>query len=416
MVKKYYISMYFKFIKKKNIILKKKYYYFFFIFFTFNNIKKYKNSLIFFFFFKNNLYFYLHKYYYLTRKSVKGGLHFFFKFFFKMICKYLFHKINLYFFKLNKSIINIYNYFKKIILKMNRSLVKINYYSINNIFITEKIIFGFMKKKKYPRKKKFLKKKIITKFNMFLKYYKPKNNSLRNKILLRFNKYTKFKRLTLNLKKKNGKNLCGSINSKYRGGGVRFKYRVVDNYCFKYNLPFRLLGYDYCYHRNVLLGLLSTTNEIKKYIILPESTVDKNIFNVTFNFKNKVENLGDTLPIGWIPTNTLIYNLELYPGSGFKLIRSAGTYGKIIEHTNTKVKILLPSKKYFFFSKYCLAMVGRTSNMFFKFQKLGKAGYRRNLNRRPRVCGENMNACDHPNGGRTRGGKPTKNYWGIIIK
>ena len=251
---------------------------------------------------------------------------------------------------------------------------------------------------------------------MLLKYYKPKNNSLRNRILLKLKIYCKFKRLFLRLKKKNGKYFNGSTLIRARGGGGFFMYPRVDNYHFKYINNFYYLGLLKSKYHTGALALIKTVSGIKKYTLAPHNLKLNKSVKTTFFYNNSIDNNGDVLPIGWIPNNTLIYNLETIPFSGSKLIKSGGAYGKILSHTNNNVKVLLPSKKKKYFSKYCLASIGRVSNLFNNFQNYGKAGYRRNLNIRPKVNGENMNSYDHPNGGKTRGGKPTKNFWGKIIK
>ena len=114
--------------------------------------------------------------------------------------------------------------------------------------------------------------------------------------------------------------------------------------------------------------------------------------------------------------NSIIFNLEKTPGKGGKYIKSAGTYGILIHHTENEVLIKLPSKKKCYFSKYCIATLGRASNILHFLKNSGKAGINRYNNIRPTVRGETMNPIDHPMGGRTRGGKTTKNPWGKIVK
>jgi large subunit ribosomal protein L2 len=251
---------------------------------------------------------------------------------------------------------------------------------------------------------------------MLLQKYKPRNNSLRDKIILKLEKYSKFKRLFLRLRKQNGRNYTGRITMKYKGGGIFYKYRKIDFFSYKYNFKYNCIGFDKSLYSSALLSLMKSTLNTYKYIISPTNLVLGKEIKTTFSFNNSIDSLGDSIPIGWIPNNTLIYNLETKPFNGSKLIRSAGSYGKIIAHSKNTVKVLLPSKKIIKFSKYCLAQIGRVSNIFHKFQNYGKAGYNINLNKRPRVNGENMNPVDHPNGGRTSGGKPTKNFWGRVIK
>ena len=251
---------------------------------------------------------------------------------------------------------------------------------------------------------------------MLLKKYRSRINTFRGKNLVKLSEFTKFKRLFIRLKKTNGKNFSGRITMRYRGGGIFYMYRRVDNLFTKYNVNYKLLGFDRSLYSTGLLSLVKSNNGITKYILSPANFSESNEVFTTFSFIDNNTSLGCSIPLGWIPNNTLIYNLESLPEKGSCLIKAAGVFGKVMSHSNNHVRVMLPSKKIKKFSKYCLASIGRVSNIFHKFQNYGKAGIKRNLNIRPRVCGENMNATDHPNGGRTRGGKPTKNYWGKIIK
>lgn len=251
---------------------------------------------------------------------------------------------------------------------------------------------------------------------MFLKKIKPSTNGSRNKKLIYLKKRLKFKPLIYTLRSKNGRGIDGKIIARYKWTGLKKKYRLIDYYNVKYNFSYNLVGYELTRYTNSLLGLMQSKNNFKRYVILPDNFNEKNYMITTFQFFNKDESLGHTIPIGWIPNNTLIYNLETKPNQGAKLIRAAGTYGKIITHTNNYVYIKLPSKKLIKVSKYCFASIGRVSNTFAKFQRLGSAGMSYKLGVRPKTLGESMNATDHPNGGRTRKGKPTKNFWGKIVK
>lgn len=251
---------------------------------------------------------------------------------------------------------------------------------------------------------------------MFIKKFKPITNGTRQKKLITLPKRLKFKPLIKYIKKKNGKNLNGRIILRYRGGGFRKKYRIVDYFNFKYNFKYSYIGLEKSKHTSAPIMLMKSENNFFKYITQPLDFDITTKINTTFAFLNKELSNGQTLPIGWIPNNTLIFNLETHPFSGAKLIRSAGVYGKIVAHNSETVNVKLPSKKIIAVSKYCFATVGRIANLFHKFQNYSKAGLIRNLNRRPRVAGEAMNACDHPMGGRTRKGKPIKNIWGKIIK
>lgn len=235
-------------------------------------------------------------------------------------------------------------------------------------------------------------------------------------VLLKLNNYLKFKRLLKRLRKNNGRNFTGHITMKYKGGGNFYLYRKIDFFHYKYNFIYNLIGYDKSFFSTALLLLIKSNNGIYKYIIAPNNINFNKSIKITFFFQDSNFNLGDIIPVGWIPNNILIYNIEIKPSGGSKLVRAAGTFGKILSHSQKNVKILLPSKKKKIFSKFCLASIGRVSNIFSKFQNYGKAGYNINNNKRPRVNGTKMNCVDHPNGGKTRRGNPIKNFLGKIIK
>lgn len=327
----YFIKKYY-FVKKINFFLHSN------ILYTF----KKKNTFI----LLKNLFFISNGF--LNKNSLKKKNFFIFfnilKNFYYSIVYLLKKKINLIYLNISKKILISYNFSSYFFKKLNKNIFKINHFKINNIFIKEKKIFGYMRKKKYPRRKKFLTKKKFF-YLMFLKKYKPKNNSLRDKILLILKKYLKFKRLLLRLKKNVGKNNTGHITIKYKGGGNFYKYRIIDSFFYKYNYIYKCIGFDKSRYTNSLLSLLKSEEGVVKYTISPVNLDLQKSIKTTFFFINNKDSLGNAIPVGWIPNNTLIYNLENHPFLGAKLIKSAGTFGKIISHTKNKVKILLPSKK-----------------------------------------------------------------------
>lgn len=251
---------------------------------------------------------------------------------------------------------------------------------------------------------------------IFLKKIKKKTAGTRNKKNVCILNFKKFKKLTITKKRNSGHTLSGKLSIRGKGGGSISRVRLIDFFNYKYNYNYKCNGIDRIRRSTGFFCLLKSINNIYCYKLAPHDFIINNTIRTTFFFKNLKENLGWTLPIGWIPTNTVIYNLEKYPGIGSIFIRAGGCFGKILKHYLETVLVSLPSKKKIILSKYCFANIGRVSNIFNKFIKLGKAGSSRKLNKRPKVKGEAMNAVDHPNGGKTHGGKPSKNPWGKIIK
>lgn len=251
---------------------------------------------------------------------------------------------------------------------------------------------------------------------IFLKKFKKKTPGTRNKINVKILNFNKFKNLLHGRKNNSGHTNNGRLSVRGKGSGSKSNIRLIDFFNYKYNFNYTCSGIDRIRRSTGFFCLLKSINNIYCYKLAPHNLEPDNIIRTTFYFLNFKQNLGCTLPLGWIPANTVIYNLEKYPGLGSTLIRAGGCFGKIKTHNLETVLVSLPSKKNILLSKYCFATIGRVSNIFNKFIKLGKAGFSRRLNKRPKVKGEAMNAVDHPNGGRTHGGKPSKNPWGKIVK
>lgn len=253
--------------------------------------------------------------------------------------------------------------------------------------------------------------------SLTLRKYKPLNSSLRfrvniNKKILNLKK---FKRLVFKKKNNSGRNSFGHITVRHKGNGLFNLRRYVDFFRFQKNEG-NFISYDIDKKYSTFLALIKYDNGSIAYNLAANDLTFNQKIITTFDID--VQQKGITKPLGWIKNGSNVFNLELKPLNGGKLIRSAGTFGKILGSSKNTGNILikLPSKKRLYFSKYCLATIGRSSNVFHFLKVLGKAGISRFYNIRPSVRGETMNPIDHPNGGRTRGGKPRKNPWGRIIK
>lgn len=251
---------------------------------------------------------------------------------------------------------------------------------------------------------------------MPFKKFTPKTSSIRFKVIINkhFLKLNKFKKLFFKKKKNNsGRNNSGQITVRHKGSG-KFNFKRKIDIFREYNCPGNFINYDLDKKHTGFLSLIKYINGSFSYILAPNELIFNQSIGV--NFINIGKSIGNACPIGWLKNGVVIYNLENNPRCGTKYIKSAGTFGKIIHHTKNNVLIKLPSKNLKYFSKYCFASIGRVSNILHFMSVLGKAGASRLKNIRPTVRGETMNPIDHPMGGRTRGGKPTKNPWGKIVK
>lgn len=251
---------------------------------------------------------------------------------------------------------------------------------------------------------------------MFLKSFKPKNSSLRFRINInkKILNLLKFKKLFFTLKNNSGRSTNGKITVRHKGSGIFNFRRKVDIYRTYSNKENSFVSYDIDKKYSSFLALFKFLNGNFNYILAPDNLKKNQNIKTTFYTTNN--NVGYSLPLGWIKNNSIVHNIEHQPELGGKYSRAAGTYSLVVHHTKDKVLIKLPSKKLKYLSKYSLATIGRVSNILHFFKNYGKAGISRYYNIRPTVRGETMNPIDHPMGGRTRGGKPTKNPWGKIIK
>ena len=213
-----------------------------------------------------------------------------------------------------------------------------------------------------------------------------------------------------------GRNNQGRITSRRMGGGVKRKYRIIDFKRNKFGVEGEIIRIEYDPNRSAFICLVKYTDGELRYIIAPDKlTVGKKI--ISSDTAEITE--GNTLPLNKIPIGTSIHNIELKPGAGGQLARSAGTSGQIISKEDVFVQIKQSSGEIRLVNKNCLATVGVVSNSDNKNIKLGKAGRKRYLGFRPKVRGVVMNPVDHPHGGgegRTSGGRHPVTPWGKSTK
>jgi large subunit ribosomal protein L2 len=234
---------------------------------------------------------------------------------------------------------------------------------------------------------------------MAIKIYKPYTPSTRNRSVLDFSTLSKVepeKSLVVANHRSKGRNNQGRITIRHKGGGHKRRYRLIDFKRNKLNIEGKVASIEYDPNRNANIALIIYIDGEKRYILHPEKLI---IGETILAGKNVPLKIGNALPLKEIPLGTEIHNVELIPGKGGQIIRSAGTSAKIIAKENNFVVLRLSSKEIRLFRENCMATIGRVSNSDFYNVCLGKAGRNRWLGKRPSVRGAVMNPVDHPHGG-----------------
>ena len=204
------------------------------------------------------------------------------------------------------------------------------------------------------------------------------------------------KSLTVTAKKKSGRNNQGKITVRHQGGGVKRKYRIIDFKRNKLNVPGKVASIEYDPNRTANIALINYLDGEKRYIIAPKGLEVGAMIESSENADIKV---GNALPIMNIPVGTMIHNIELRPGKGGELARSAGASAQILGREDNYVMIRLSSGEQRKVLGSCLATVGVVGNEDASLVKIGKAGRKRHMGIRPTVRGSVMNPNDHPHGG-----------------
>ena len=230
------------------------------------------------------------------------------------------------------------------------------------------------------------------------KKFKPTTPSRRHMTVPTFDEVTKFtpeKSLTVIKKKFAGRNSYGRITVRHRGGGNKLKYRIID-FKRQSTAPATVIGIEYDPNRSAYIALLQNDAGEKSYIIAPVGLKDGDRVYTGADADIKP---GNTLPIENIPVGTFIHNIELYPGKGAQLVRSAGVAAQLISKENGVAQVRLPSGEVRIVRLDCKATIGQVGNIEHDTVKIGKAGKKRHMGIRPTVRGSVMNPCDHPHGG-----------------
>ena len=228
--------------------------------------------------------------------------------------------------------------------------------------------------------------------------YKPTTPSRRNMVTPSFAELTKFtpeKSLIETKKKHAGRNSYGKITVRHHGGGNKVKYRIVD---FKRReaSAAKVIGVEYDPNRTAYIALIENDEGKKSYILAPAGLTDGDKVYAGADADIKP---GNTLPISAIPVGTIIHNIELYPGKGGQLVRSAGAQAQLMAKENGEAQIRLPSGEVRIVRLDCCATIGQVGNIEHDTIKIGKAGKTRHKGIRPTVRGSVMNPVDHPHGG-----------------
>jgi len=257
---------------------------------------------------------------------------------------------------------------------------------------------------------------------MGVKKYKPVTPGQRNMTGYTFEEITKDhpeKSLIIPLRKSGGRNVYGRVTVRHRGGGNRQQIRLVDFNRDKRGIPARVAAIEYDPNRTARLALLFYADGEKRYIVAP---IDVHVGDVLLAGPEAEVRAGNSLPIANIPVGTMMHNIELKPGRGGQLVRSAGSAAQLLAKEGEFAQIRLPSGEVRLVRQECYATIGQVGNLDHSNVKLGKAGRKRHLGIRPTVRGTAMSPRDHPHGGgegrqpigmpgpKSPWGKPTLGY------
>lgn len=234
---------------------------------------------------------------------------------------------------------------------------------------------------------------------MSIKVYKPTTNARRNMSVTDYSELSKVapeRSLLAPIKNSAGRNSYGRITVRHRGGGNRRKYRLIDFKRDKVDMPATVLTIEYDPNRSAHIALVQYTDGEKRYILAPVGLKTGDTIEAGANADIKP---GNALPLVNIPTGTIIHNVELYPGRGGQLARSAGNAAQLMAKEGVYALLRLPSGEIRKVPVGCIATVGQVGNVDHENVKVGKAGRTRHMGFRPTVRGSAMNPCDHPHGG-----------------
>jgi large subunit ribosomal protein L2 len=250
---------------------------------------------------------------------------------------------------------------------------------------------------------------------MALKKFKPVTAGTRFRSVVDNSEITRRgpeKSLTEALHEKGGRNHHGRMTMRRRGGGHKRRYRKIDFKRDKAGIPGRVAEIEYDPNRSANIALIVYADGEKRYILHPR---DLKVGDTVLNAPDADVKIGNVLPLAKIPLGTTVHNVEMKPGKGGQLARSAGSGVQVVAREGDYVSLRLPSTEVRRFRRECLATIGQVGNVDHELKVLGKAGANRWRGRRPKVRGVAMNPVDHPLGGgegRSSGGRPPVSPWG----
>ena len=234
---------------------------------------------------------------------------------------------------------------------------------------------------------------------MGVKRFRPYTPSRRHMTSSDFSEITKSepeKSLVVHLKKHSGRNNQGKITVRHRGGGAKKKYRIIDFKRNKDGINAKVVGVEYDPNRTANIALLAYVDGEKRYILAPHGL---KVGDILTNGPDAEIKVGNTLPMGNIPLGTQIHNIEMKPGAGGQLVRSAGNTAQLMAKEGKYATVRLPSGEMRLLPIECRATIGQVGNIDHELITIGKAGRVRNMGIRPTVRGSVMNPNDHPHGG-----------------
>ena len=254
---------------------------------------------------------------------------------------------------------------------------------------------------------------------MALKTFKPRSQGMRFRVASTREEITEkkpFKPLTQAIRKKAGRDSAGHISVRHRGGGVKRRYRIVDFLRNRDGMEATVEAIAYDPNRSANLALIAYEDRAKAYILAPEGL---KVGSKVMSGEKAEATPGNCLPLGLIPLGLMVHCVELVPGQGAKISRSAGNDCQVMAREKGTVTLKLPSGEVRQFDARCKATIGSVGNKDWGSIQLGKAGRKRLMGIRPTVRGVAMNPVDHPMGGgegRTSGGSHPRSPWGQLAK
>ena len=234
---------------------------------------------------------------------------------------------------------------------------------------------------------------------MPIRNYKPTSPGRRGMSVSTFEEITRSKperSLLESSKQTGGRNNQGRITSRHRGGGVKQRYRVIDFKRKKFGVPAKVFSIEYDPNRSARIALLHYVDGEKRYILAP---VGLKVGDTVMSGPEAEIRVGNALPLRSIPTGSVVHNVELYPGRGGQIVRSAGASAQLMAKEGDYAQLRLPSGEQRLVHVTCMATIGQVGNVDHENVSIGKAGRSRYLGRRPHVRGSVMNPVDHPHGG-----------------